>query len=78
MAQFKPVMIDLKEKLKDIDKKEGQYIIVVDKNEVYVDKLVDGEIVREKVSQNIYSGTTPNLNGNYKDGDIWIQTEDEE
>lgn len=67
---FKPVMVNNKKDLDIVSIIDGQYIVVIDANELYLDK---GE-VREKVSQNIYiqvdAPTAP------KNGDIWFQTEE--
>lgn len=72
MSLFKPVMVNKKtdlteEKIPIID---GQYIIVIDANELYLDK--NG--VREKVSQNVYIQATEPKDP--KNGDIWFQIEE--
>ena len=52
---FKPVMVNNKIDLNKVEKKPGQYIVVNDVGEVYIDKeLKNGNIVRERSSQNIF------------------------
>lgn len=70
MALFKPVMVEKKADLNTVPVVNGQYVVVIDANELYLDK--DG--AREKISQNIYiqaaAPTAP------KNGDIWFQIEE--
>ena len=70
MAAFKPVLVDVKEKLKNLDIIDGQYIIVLETNELFVDR----KGTREKVSQNIYM--QPDSPTNAAEGDIWLVTEE--
>lgn len=80
MAIFKPVMVQSKATLdeRDADNKlkipviPGQYIVVIDENELYLDK----EGGRVKVSQNIYIQPESNEPTNMKTGDVWFVTEE--
>jgi len=75
MAQFKPVMVAQKTNLDTIIKKAGQYVVVLDAGEVYIDKLEGGTVVRKKASQNVYiQDTEPTTPSN---GDIWFVTAEE-
>lgn len=77
MAQFKPIMVAKKENLDSISKIAGQYIVVLDASEVYIDKQIGTEVVREKASQNIYMQTESAIPENPKTGDIWFVIEEE-
>lgn len=69
MAQFQPIMVNEKANLDSVTVIDGQYIVVVDTNEIYIDK--DG--VRTKVSgANVTVGTAEPANP--AEGDIWIVT----
>ena len=70
MAQFKPIMVENKDNLQNVKIVDGQYIVVMDKNELYLDKA--GK--REKVSQNVYTQASEPVNA--KIGDIWFVTEE--
>ena len=74
---FKPIMVKNKKDLDSVPKNPGQYIVVIDAGELYLDKIKEGEIVREKTSQNIYlqpeSAEAPK---NAKEGDLWFVTAD--
>ena len=70
MAQFKPIMVENKDNLQNVNIVDGQYIVVMDKNELYLDKA--GK--REKVSQNVYIQADEPTN--MKAGDIWLVTEE--
>ena len=70
MAQFKPIMVENKDNLQNVNIVDGQYIVVMDKNELYLDKA--GK--REKVSQNVYIQADEPTN--MKTGDIWLVTEE--
>lgn len=76
MAQFKPIMV---ENIKDLEKiaiKAGQFIIVRNQNEIYLDNT---DNIREKISQNIYmSSEEPKISTEFNEGDIWVQIEEEE
>lgn len=72
MAIFKPIMVQKKENLSSVTKKGGQYIVVIDENELYLDK---SETERVKVSQNIYIQPESNVPTNAKNGDVWFVTE---
>ena len=72
MAIFKPIMVQKKENLSSVTKKGGQYIVVIDENELYLDK---SETERVKVSQNIYIQPEGNVPTNAKNGDVWFVTE---
>ena len=64
--QFKPIMVNNKLDLDTVPFADGQYIVVIDKGELYLDK----EGKREKVSQNVYiQAEAPK---NPKPGDIWF------
>ena len=67
---FKPVMVNNKKDLDTVSIVDGQYIVVIDANELYLDK--NG--IREKVSQNVYIQTEEPTNP--KNGDIWFQIEE--
>ena len=64
---FKPVLVESSQ-LNSIDIIPGQYIIVRDTGEVYVDKP---EKERVKVSSNVYMQAGEPTNA--KSGDIWIE-----
>ena len=70
---FKPVMVENKKDLDSIPKNPGQYIVVTDAGELYLDKIKGQEVIREKTSQNIYlqpeSAEAPK---NAKEGDLWF------
>lgn len=76
MSSFKPILVDTKETLSKVPLVEGQYIVVTNDNETYVDKYIknsEGKTVlfREKTSQNIYvSKEKPT---NFSTGDIWFK-----
>ena len=72
MAQFKPVMVQNKSSLSKIDYLSGQYIVVIDENELYLDNPATQK--REKVSQNVYTQATEPTNA--KTGDIWFVAEE--
>lgn len=74
MAIFKPVMVKNKNDLNNIVPVPGQYIIVTDANELYLDKGFTLK-EREKVSQNIYIQATEPTN--MKKDDIWFVIEPE-
>lgn len=72
MAQFKPIMVNNKNDLDTVPRVAGQYIVVINANELYLDK---NDAERVKVSQNVYTqAETPT---NAKAGDIWFVTEEE-
>lgn len=71
MALFKPVMVSNKADLDSVAIVDGQYIVVINANELYLDK---GE-VREKVSQNVY--IQMDEPSNPKTGDIWVEISEE-
>lgn len=73
MAIFKPIMVQKKENLSTVEKRGGQYIVVIDENELYLDK---SETERVKVSQNIYIQSESNEPTNMKNGDVWFVTEE--
>ena len=69
MAQFKPIMVANKTGLADVAVVVGQYIVVIDSNELYLDTK-NGRV---KVSQNVYvSKSAP---AQPKKGDVWLVTE---
>lgn len=74
MAQFKPIMVNNKDDLTNVKPVAGQYIVVINANELYLDK---GSTLAErvKVSQNVYIQATEPTN--VKSGDIWMQIEEE-
>jgi hypothetical protein len=74
MAIFKPVMVQSKATLNTVEPKAGQYIVVIDENELYLDKS-DKKEGRVKVSQNIYIQPESNVPTNAKTGDVWFVTE---
>ena len=67
MAQFKPIMVANKASLANVAEVVGQYIVVIDSNELYLDTK-DGRV---KVSQNVYIQNTQPTGA--KAGDVWIQ-----
>ena len=70
MISFKPIMVQDKESLDRIPKITGQYIVVLDDNEIYID-TPDG---RKKNTQNIF---TQSYAPEYAtEGDLWIVTEE--
>lgn len=73
MAQFKPVMVNNKSNLDNVAPVAGQYIVVIDANELYLDKGPTLE-ERVKVSQNVYIQATEPTN--MKKDDIWFVTEE--
>lgn len=71
MVQFQPIMVTNKTDLDSVTIVDGQYIVVIDTNEIYIDK--DG--ARTKVSgANVTIGM--DAPGNPTEGDIWIVTSD--
>ena len=70
MALFKPVMVEKKADLNTVPVVDGQYVVVIDANELYLDK----DTVREKVSQNVYIQAEAPTNP--KNGDIWFEIEE--
>ena len=76
MAQFKPVMVQNKANLDTVEKAAGQYLVVIDANELYIDKTnAAGVVVREKVSQNTFFSTENETPVNAKEGDMWFVIE---
>jgi hypothetical protein len=77
MSLFKPVLVEHKTSLDSVTKVNGQYIIVVDTKEIYVDRLaVDGTVERVGVNRgNVFLQSNAPLNP--VEGDIWLQTEAE-
>lgn len=77
MSLFKPVLVEHKTSLDSVTKVNGQYIIVVDTKEIYVDKLAaDGTVERVGVNRgNVFLQS--NAPENPVEGDIWLQTEAE-
>ena len=77
MSLFKPVLVEHKTSLDSVTKVNGQYIIVVDTKEIYVDRLAaDGTIERVGVNRgNVFLQS--NVPENPAEGDIWLQTEAE-
>lgn len=69
MSLFKPVLVENKTKLNTVPIIDGQYIIVIDANELYLDHQGS----REKASQNVYIQL--NYPESPKEGDIFLQTE---
>lgn len=69
---FKPVVVDRKIDLTadNVPIINGQYIVVIDSNELYLDK----DNIRTKVSQNIFIQADKPLTP--KNGDIWFQIEE--
>ena len=75
MSLFKPVLVEHKTSLDSVTKVNGQYIIVVDTKEIFVDKAdADGNIVRANVSRSgvFIQAEEP---ANAVEGDLWFQTE---
>jgi hypothetical protein len=75
MSLFKPVLVNTKNKLDSVDKVLGQYIVVVDTKELYVDKAdAEGNIVRVNVSRSgiFIQAEEPT---NAVEGDVWFQIE---
>lgn len=70
MAQFKPVMVQSKATLDTVPLQAGQYIVVINENELYLDKP-EGRV---KVSQNIYIQPEDTAPINAKEGDVWFVT----
>ena len=70
MAQFKPIMVADKNDLNTVPIKDGQFLVVFNSNELYVDK--NGQ--REKTSQNIYIQADAPVNA--KPNDVWFVTEE--
>ena len=75
MSLFKPVLVENKTSLDSVTKVNGQYIIVVDTKEIYVDRLAaDGTVERIGVNRgNVFLQS--NAPENPVEGDIWLQTE---
>ena len=73
MSLFKPVMVGTKTNLDTVELIEGQYIIVLDKSELYVDKRKNGALIREKANQNIYCQNSEPIEA--KNGDFWFEIE---
>ena len=71
MAQFKPVMVKDKAALENVAVVVGQYIVVTDDSELYLDTN-NGRI---KTSQNIYIQSENNAPTSAKKGDIWFVVE---
>lgn len=74
MAAFKPVMVANKSNLDSVPAVPGQYIIVRDVGEIYLDHSAS-KADREKVSQNTFIQKEEPINP--KNGDIWFETEEE-
>ena len=75
--QFKPVMVQSKANLGAIGADPGQYIVVIDSGELYLDKEDgNGAVTRVKVSQNVYIQPETPAPANAKAGDIWFVTEE--
>ena len=72
MSLFKPVLVETKDKLDTVDIVDGQYIIVVDTREIFVDRGVE----RLPVSR---SGIFIQKNApeNAAEGDIWFELEED-
>lgn len=75
MSLFKPVLVEHKTSLDSVTKVNGQYIIVVDTKEIYVDRLAaDGTVERVGVNRgNVFLQSNEPVNP--VEGDIWLQTE---
>ena len=68
---FQPVLVSGSKKLSTVKIKNGQYIIVTDTNEVYVDM----DNVRKRTSTKAFvQSTAPD---NPIEGDIWLVTKEE-
>ena len=78
MSLFKPVLVEHKTSLDSVTKVNGQYIIVVDTKEIYVDRLAaDGTVERVGVNRgNVFLQS--NEPESKAEGDIWLQTEETE
>ena len=76
MSLFKPVLVENKTSLDGVTKVNGQYIIVVDTKEIYVDRLAaDGTVERVGVNRgNVF--LQPNEPENPVEGDIWLEIEE--
>ena len=74
-AQFTPVMVKSHDNLKDVPLKEGQYIVVIDSNEIYLDRKLksDASIVRDRLSYRVTIGETEPIDNNV--GDLWLELE---
>ena len=72
MSLFKPVLVETKSKLDTVAITDGQYIIVVDTKEIFVDKGT------ERIPVN-RSGIFIQANEptNAVEGDVWFQLEEE-
>ena len=68
---FQPVLVSDANKLSTVEIKNGQYIIVTDTNEVYVDM----NNVRKRTSTKAFVQSTAPTNP--IEGDIWLVTEEE-
>jgi hypothetical protein len=68
---FQPVLVSDASKLSTVEIKDGQYIIVTDTNEVYVDM----NNVRKRTSTKAFVQSTAPTNP--IEGDIWLVTEEE-
>lgn len=70
---FKPIMVQKEANLSNVDLIAGQYIVVLDTQRIYLDKLVsDNKVERVKASnENLYvQADAPTLP---KEGDIWVE-----
>lgn len=68
---FQPVLVSDARKLSTVKIKNGQYIIVTDTNEVYVDM----DNVRKRTSTKAFVQSTAPTNP--IEGDIWLVTKEE-
>ena len=72
MSLFKPVLVETKSKLDTVDIIDGQYIIVVDTKEIYVDKGIQ----RLPMSRSgFFIQAEQPIDA--AEGDIWFQLEEE-
>lgn len=73
---FKPVLVNNKDKFDEdtIPKIDGQYIIIADSKEIYIDEKIGENIERKRVNKNIYIQSGEPVNPIV--GDIWIVTEE--
>lgn len=69
-VHFQPVLVATASKLNTVAIKDGQYIIVTDVNELYVD--MDG--VRKRVSNKAFVQKEKDAPINPVKGDIWVVT----
>ena len=70
MAQFKPVMVNEKANLMNVPIVDGQYIVVVDSKEIYLDRGAE----RVKMSNNTVTQATEPVNP--VKGDVWFEIEE--